>query len=121
MTPHRSAPGRSSKASLLDFMILTILKKNINLYGEEHYVQSHMLRTTITDLQDKYCGDCYDTDKTSLKADREDWRKGGGLFLAPQLAPEREPQLAPELSPQLSPQCALQLAPQLAPQHALID
>ena len=25
------------------------------------------------------------TDKTSLKADREDWGEGGGLLLAPQL------------------------------------
>ena len=28
--------------------------------GEEHDVQSHMFRPTITDMQDKYCGDCYD-------------------------------------------------------------
>ena len=55
------------------------------------------------------------TDKTSLKADREDWGEGGGLLLAPQLAPEREPQLAPQLTPQLTPQLATQLAPQLAP------
>ena len=61
------------------------------------------------------------TDKTSLKADREDWGEGGGLLLAPQLAPEREPQLAPQLTPQLTPQLAPQLATQFAPQHALID
>ena len=28
--------------------------------GEEHDVQSHMLRPTITDMQGKYCGNCYD-------------------------------------------------------------
>ena len=28
--------------------------------GEEHDVQSQMLRPTITDMQDKYGGDCYD-------------------------------------------------------------
>ena len=28
--------------------------------GEEHDVQSHTFRPTITDMQDKYCGDCYD-------------------------------------------------------------
>ena len=28
--------------------------------GLEHDVQSHMFRQTITDMQDKYCGDCYD-------------------------------------------------------------
>ena len=28
--------------------------------GEEHDVQSHMLRPTITDMRDKYCGNCYD-------------------------------------------------------------
>ena len=27
--------------------------------GEEHDVQSHMLGPTITDMQDKYCGNCY--------------------------------------------------------------
>ena len=36
------------------------MKTNLNFYGEEHDVQSHMLRPTITDMQDKYCGDCYD-------------------------------------------------------------
>ena len=30
------------------------------VYGEEHDVQSHMRRPTITDMLDKYCGDCYD-------------------------------------------------------------
>ena len=29
-------------------------------YGEERDVQSHMFRPTITDMQDKYCGNCYD-------------------------------------------------------------
>ena len=28
--------------------------------SDEHDVQSHMFRPTITDMQDKYCGDCYD-------------------------------------------------------------
>ena len=28
--------------------------------GEEHDVQSHMFRPTITDMQNKYCGNCYD-------------------------------------------------------------
>ena len=28
--------------------------------GLEHDVQSHMFRSTITDMQDKYCRDCYD-------------------------------------------------------------
>ena len=32
----------------------------MNVYGEERDVQSHMFRPTITDMQDKYCGDCYD-------------------------------------------------------------
>ena len=32
----------------------------MNVYGEEHNVQSHMFRPTITDMQDKYCGNCYD-------------------------------------------------------------
>ena len=28
--------------------------------GKEHDVQSHMFRATITDMQDLYCGNCYD-------------------------------------------------------------
>ena len=28
--------------------------------SDEHDVQSHMFRPTITDMQDKYCGKCYD-------------------------------------------------------------
>ena len=28
--------------------------------GEEHDVQSRMFRPTITDMQDKYCGNCSD-------------------------------------------------------------
>ena len=28
--------------------------------SDEHGVQSHMFRPTITDMQDKYCGNCYD-------------------------------------------------------------
>ena len=28
--------------------------------GKEHDVQSHMFRPTITDMQDKFCGNCYD-------------------------------------------------------------
>ena len=31
-----------------------------SLNSEEHDVQSHMSRPTITDMQDKYCGNCYD-------------------------------------------------------------
>ena len=60
MTPHRSALGSPSKASEVYFMMLNTLKNKHNFYGEEHDVQSHMLRPTITDMQDKYCGDCYD-------------------------------------------------------------
>ena len=32
----------------------------MNADGQEHDVQSHMFRPTITYMQDKYCGDCYD-------------------------------------------------------------
>ena len=41
-------------------MMLIFVDRNSNLYGEEHDVQSHMLRPTVTDTQDKYYGDCYD-------------------------------------------------------------
>ena len=64
MTPHRSAPGSPSKAWELYFMILKTLfgvhaqvsydfdhfEKNMRFYDEEHDVQSHMLRPTITDI-----------------------------------------------------------------------
>ena len=53
----------------------------------------------------------YVTDKTSLKADREDWGGEGGLLLAPELAPQLAIKLAPQLAPQLTPQLAPQLAP----------
>ena len=38
------------------------------------------------------------TDKTSLKADREDWGEGG-VLLVTQLAPELTPQLASQFTP----------------------
>ena len=28
--------------------------------SDEHDVQSHMFKPTITDMQEKYCGNCYD-------------------------------------------------------------
>ena len=31
----------------------------MNVYAYKHDVQSHMLRPTINDMQDKYCGNCY--------------------------------------------------------------
>ena len=36
-----------------------MLNKHIECYVEKHDVQPHMLRPTITDMQDKYYGDCY--------------------------------------------------------------
>ena len=32
----------------------------MNEYGEKHDLHLHKFRPTITDMQDKYCGDCYD-------------------------------------------------------------
>ena len=32
----------------------------MNVHGEEHGLQSHMFGPTITNMQDRYCGDCYD-------------------------------------------------------------
>ena len=40
--------------------MLKTSNNKLNLYGEEHDVQSHMLRPTITNVQYKYCGGCYD-------------------------------------------------------------
>ena len=36
------------------------LESKSDFDGEEHDVQSHMFRPTITNMQDEYCGDCYD-------------------------------------------------------------
>ena len=51
--------GAYLKHQNFSFMMLSIRTK-LNFYGEEHDVQSHMLRPTIINMQDKYCGDCYD-------------------------------------------------------------
>ena len=56
--------------------MLKILTKYINFYGEEHDVQSHMLRPTITDMQDKYCGDCYDIHP--IQSQYKGYHKRGG-------------------------------------------
>ena len=32
----------------------------MNVYGEEHDGQAHILKRTFTDMQHKFCGDCYD-------------------------------------------------------------
>ena len=59
--------------------------KNPNCCGEEHDVQSHMLRPTITDMQDKYCGDCYDiyliqSQYTKVAAVARHHERGGAAF-----------------------------------------
>ena len=41
-------------------MILKEFNNYMKVYGEEHDVQSHMFRPTITGMQDKYCGVCFD-------------------------------------------------------------
>ena len=58
--PPQSGLGSLCKETELDLMMLKQIEKHQNGYGEEHDVQSHMLRPTITDMQDKYCGNCYD-------------------------------------------------------------
>ena len=47
--------------------------KKYNFYDKEHDVQSHMFRPTITDMQDKYCGNCYDV--TVFKANAKEATK----------------------------------------------
>ena len=77
MTPLRSAPRSPSKASELNFRISKTFEKRMDGRTSGNYVnictiigghcgppnpcfQSHMSRTTITDMQAKCCGDCYD-------------------------------------------------------------
>ena len=49
--------------------------------GDEHDVQSHMFRPTITDMQEKYCANCYDvypiqTQYTKVAALGRDHKRG---------------------------------------------
>ena len=44
----------------LDKNVENFGRKHLTFYGEEHDVQSHMLRPLVTDMQDKYCGDHHD-------------------------------------------------------------
>ena len=48
----------------------------LNIYGEEHDVQSHMFRETITDMQDKYWGDCYNIYFTQSQY-KGNYKRGG--------------------------------------------
>ena len=48
-------------------------------------IQSHMFRPTITDMQDKYCGDCYDiytiqSQYTKVAACGRHHKRGGAAF-----------------------------------------
>ena len=57
----------------------------MKVYGEEQHVQSHMLRPTITDTHDKYCGDCYDiyliqSQYTKVAAFGRHHKRGGTAF-----------------------------------------
>ena len=55
------------------------IDQNMKVYGEEHDVQSPMFRPTITDMQDSYCGDCYDICLIQSKFGRHH-KKGGAAF-----------------------------------------
>ena len=51
----------------------------------EHDIQSHMFRPTITDIQDKYCGDRYDIYRiqsryTKVAAFGRHHKRGGAAF-----------------------------------------
>ena len=53
--------------------------------SDEHDVQSHMFRPTITDVQDKYCRNCYDghliqSQYTKVAAFGRHPRRGGAAF-----------------------------------------
>ena len=58
----------------------------MNVYGAEHDVLlSHMFRPTIIDMEDKYCGDCYDiyliqSQYTRLAAFGRHHKRGGAAF-----------------------------------------
>ena len=57
----------------------------MSVYSEEHDVQSHMFRQTITDMQDKYCGNCYDiyliqSQYTKVAAFGRHHKRGGAAF-----------------------------------------
>ena len=50
--------------------------------SDEHDVQSHMLRPTITDMQDKYCDDSYDTNLMQSKY-KGNHKRGGATEGSP--------------------------------------
>ena len=57
----------------------------MNVYSEEHDVQSHMCGLTVTDMQDKYCGDCYDINLihsqcTKVAAFGRQYKRGDAAF-----------------------------------------
>ena len=91
MTPNRSALGSPSKASELDFIISKNWKSTDGQTGQEYIyiyiydIQSHMLRPTIADMQDKYCSDCYDVyliqrQYTKVAAFGRQHKGGGAAF-----------------------------------------
>ena len=47
--------------------------------SDEHDVQSHMFRPAITDMQDKYCGDCDDIQPIHSQY-KGDHKRGGAAF-----------------------------------------
>ena len=62
-----------------------IMKKKMNVHGEDHGVQSHMFRPTITDMQHKYCGNFYDiypieSQYTKVVAYGRHHKRGGAAF-----------------------------------------
>ena len=48
----------------------------MKIHGEEHDVQSYIFRPTITDVQDEYCGECYDI--RSIQNQNQGNHKRGG-------------------------------------------
>ena len=90
MTPHRSAPGNPSKASEIDLAMLNKVIKDRKVYDEKYDVQSHMFRPTITDMQDMYCGDCYDIYLIERQY-KGNHKRGGASFVV--AAEGRRPQI----------------------------
>ena len=59
----------------------------MKVFGEEHDVQPHMITPTITDVHDRYCGDCHDiyliqSQYTKVAAVGRHHKRGGACSLA---------------------------------------
>ena len=77
------SPRRVPDGVMIHYFAANVSDDSSN--GEEQDVQSHMFSPTFTDMQDKYCGDCYDmyliqSENTKMAAFGRQHKRGGVAF-----------------------------------------